>query len=94
MYFSTDHDFIETIFDVCSNVAENPGLTLSEVKDKDCMKLLETMTGVTEDNIEKVFDATDANNDNIVNRSEVVASLKSMTLIRGTSNSGWSGKWR
>ena len=87
MFFSTDHDIVETIFNVCSNVAENPGLTLSDVKNKDCMTILES-GGVTEDNIENVFFATDANNDNIVNRSEAMDSLKRMNFLRSDGSEG------
>ena len=71
---------------------ENPGLTLAEVKNESCMKTLDTLTGATEENIESIFKATDANGDGFVMMSEAMASLKGMALDRSSPKCKLSGK--
>ena len=97
--FSTDHEIVENIFNACSPV-EPSRLTLAEVKNENCMKILETLTGVTEENVEDIFKENDVNDDGFVMKSEAMASLKGMALNRSSSKpkckssktaTGWYG---
>ena len=79
---STDHEIVDHIFNTCSTVDDNPGLTLAEVKNENCMKTLDTLTGATKERIEDIFKETDANGDGFVMKSEVMTSLKGIALNR------------
>ena len=48
------------------------GLTLAEVKTKNCLDTLENLIGVKEDVIEDLFDKIDVNGDGIAHRHEMI----------------------
>ena len=66
------HDLVDTILLSCQSDVAKQGLTLAEVKTKNCLDTLENLIGVKEDVIEDLFDKIDVNGDGIAHRHEMI----------------------
>ena len=80
-----DVDIIESVFDICDEKGSDEGLTLTEVKENQCMSHLTMVFGMLEENIARDFQAIDENGDGLVSKQEGFRAYETSGLDRDTN---------
>ena len=80
--FFVDNDVVDAVFEVCQTDLSRPGLMLEDVQREECLSFADQLVGLGDSNVDELFNAADANDDDIVMRSEVNEAFQSLALSR------------